>query len=251
MTQRSSSTPRLNPQLAAFAPELIVFDKDGTLIDFQAMWAGWVTELAQQLETAAGVPITNQLFKAIGFEPGTEWIDPDGELAVTPMAGLHALTSGVLRTVGLSPQAAKAVMAIVWHLPDPIALARPLTDLALLFSTLRLHGVKIAVATSDNHAATETMLAALGIASLVDAVICADDGVPVKPATDMVLTVCDQLNVPCAKTVVIGDNVPDLQMGRTAGVGLVIGVLSGVGSEDMLAPHADMLLPNIGNLLQQ
>ena len=34
----------------AFNPRLVIFDKDGTLIHFDAMWGGWVTELARRLE---------------------------------------------------------------------------------------------------------------------------------------------------------------------------------------------------------
>ena len=38
-------------------------------------------------------------------------------------------------------------------------------------------------------------------------------------------------------------------MGRAAGVGLTVGVLSGVGSADLLAPLADMLLPSVAGLM--
>lgn len=251
MTRQSFSDPQLIPQLAELAPALIIFDKDGTLIDFHAMWADWITELARQLETAAGVPITGSLFKAMNFDPDTGRIDPDGELALTPMAGLRALTSDVLRVAGLSPRRVEEVMAANWHLPDPVSLARPLTDLAVLFSGLRSHGAKIAVATSDNHTPTETMLAALGVAPLVDDVICADDDIPIKPAPDMILTICRRFNISPAKTVVVGDNVPDLQMGRAAGVGLTVGVLSGVGSAADLADYADVMLPSVEQLLEK
>ena len=46
-----------------------------------------------------------------------------------------------------------------------------------------------------------------------------------------------------------GDNVPDLQMGRAAGVGFTLGVLSGLASAADLAPHADLLLPSVAELL--
>jgi hypothetical protein len=32
--------------------ELVVFDKDDTLIDFNAMWGDWITDLARHLEAA-------------------------------------------------------------------------------------------------------------------------------------------------------------------------------------------------------
>ncbi len=41
----------------------------------------------------------------------------------------------------------------------------------------------------------------------------------------------------------------DLEMGRAAGVGLVVGVLSGVSPREMLSPHADVLLESVAELV--
>ena len=51
-----------------------------------------------------------------------------------------------------------------------------------------------------------------------------------------------------AEIAVIGDNLHDLDMGRSAGAGLVIGVLSGTGSRRELAPSADHLLDDVAGL---
>lgn len=245
----SRRTSVLRPELATLAPALIIFDKDGTLIDFQAMWAGWLLELARRLEAATGLAITGPLFQAMDFDGQTGRIAPQGKLAVTPMAGLRALTGAVLAELALPSEALEAAMAAAWYSPDPVALARPLTDLPALFGTLRACNLKIAIATSDDRLATAGTLTGLGLTPLVDALICADDGLPLKPAADMVLTVCRRLNIPPGRTVVVGDNAADLQMGRAAGAGLVIGVLSGVSAAADLAPEADVLLSSVGELL--
>lgn len=229
--------------------QLIIFDKDGTLIDFDAMWGAWVTELARRVESVAQLPITNRLFHMMGFDPTPGRVLANGRLAVTPMAILRALTADVLCEAGLSHEAAEEATTAAWHEPDPVALAYPLANLQSLFSTLREHGLKIAVATTDDRAPTEATLAGLGIASLVDALVCADDGVPVKPAPDMVLAVCRMLNIPPAHTAVVGDAVADLQMGQAAGAGLVVGVLSGVSSSAALEPLADVMLSSVADLV--
>ena len=51
-----------------FSPALIVFDKDGTLIDFNFMWTSWVTELARRLERAANLALAPQLYAAMGYD---------------------------------------------------------------------------------------------------------------------------------------------------------------------------------------
>jgi len=243
-------TAWLHPKLAAFAPALIIFDKDGTLIDFHAMWGAWAVELAQCLETTVDLPVAPLLFKALGFDPVGGRIAPHGHLALTPAAGLKALVADLLQAAGVSRQKAEAALTACWQVPDPVALARPVTDLKVLFAAIRSQGAKIAVATSDDRPSTEATLVGLGVRPLVDALACADDGRPIKPDPDMAWRICRRLDVPPARTVVVGDNVVDLQMGRAAGAGLIIGVLSGVGVPSELAVYADIVLPSIASLLE-
>jgi HAD superfamily hydrolase (TIGR01549 family) len=243
--------PQLIPALAHLNPALIIFDKDGTLIDFEAMWAAWAITLAQKLEVITGRSMAERLYRAMDFYADTGQIAPHGQLAVTPMAGLRLLTIQVLvGEVGLSRQVAEDAVAKVWQIPDPLVAAQPLTDLTTLFAALQTCGLKIAVATSDDRAPTKATLAKLGLADFVAALACGDDGIPIKPAPDMVLTLCRTLNIPPAKTIVIGDNVADLHMGRAAGAGLVIGVLSGVSAVEILTPHADIVLPSVAVLVE-
>jgi len=117
------------------------------------------------------------------------------------------------------------------------------------FGAVRARGMRIAVATTDDRAPTRATLEALGVAPLVDALACGDDGRPIKPAPDAILALCRELGVTPAQTAVVGDTTADMRMGRAAGVGLNIGVLSGVGSAALLAPLADVLLPSIAELL--
>jgi phosphoglycolate phosphatase-like HAD superfamily hydrolase len=42
--------------LKHFKAQAIIFDKDGTLIDFDAMWGGWVVYLAEQIKTVSVLP---------------------------------------------------------------------------------------------------------------------------------------------------------------------------------------------------
>jgi phosphoglycolate phosphatase-like HAD superfamily hydrolase len=241
----------LIPPLAQLQPGLIIFDKDGTLIQFEAMWGAWAMDLARKLESVTGRSMAERLYRALDFYADTGQIAPHGHLSVTPMAGLRVLTVQVLvGDVGLSPQAAEAAVAKVWRTPDPVASAHPLADLSALFATLRARGIKIAVATSDDRAPTAATLAKLNLADFVSALACGDDGIPIKPEPEMVLTLCQALDVPPAKTVMVGDNVADMHMGRAAGAGLVIGVRSGVSSAEILAPHADVVLPSVAELVE-
>ncbi|HEU4327004.1 MAG TPA: HAD-IA family hydrolase [Roseiflexaceae bacterium] len=239
----------MHPALRAFRPELVIFDKDGTLLDFAAMWGGWALDLALRLERAAGLPLLDRLGTALGFDPRSGAPTPEGPLAVEPMAALRAYAASTLAEAGLSPARAEAAIAAVWASPDPVALARPLADLPALFAGLRAAGARVAVATADDRAPTEATLAQLGLAALVDRLACADDGLPPKPAPDMVLRLCAELDTAPARAALVGDSLTDMRMGRAAGVGLLVGVASGTGHPEALRQSADLLLGSVAELL--
>ena len=228
--------------------DLVVFDKDGTLIEFDAMWAGWAVDLATNLERSARRRVDVALFAMLGFDPASGRVLPNGGLAATPMARLRERTRELLVSAGLTDSAADLALRDAWHAPDPVALAHPLADLVGLFGRLRSAGRHVAVATSDDRDPTERTLAALGLTDAIDAVVCADDGLPVKPAPDMVLRLCARLGVEPGRTAVVGDSVADLEMGRRAGAGLVVGVLTGVGDAAHLAPVADLVVASVADL---
>ncbi len=239
----------LLPALAAMAPAVIIFDKDGTLIEFQSMWEPWITAIAGALETATGLPVTAPLFAAVGFEPESGRIAPAGPLALLPPPQLRAVTARALVEAGLSAAEAEAALTLHWADPDPATLAHPLTDLHHLFNTLHAHGIKVAVATSDGRRPTLATLGQRQLLEAIDVVVCGDDNLPLKPAPDMILEICRQLGVSPAQAAMVGDNVVDLQMARAANAGPAIGVLSGVCLPDDLAREADLLLNSIDDLL--
>jgi phosphoglycolate phosphatase-like HAD superfamily hydrolase len=242
-------TRSLIPELAAVAPELIIFDKGGTLIDFGEMWRDWMASLTRRLEAETGTKLAGHLFRAMEYDPHSGRIAHDGPFATTPMAELRDLTVDILIAAGLSPLASKAAVMAVWQPPDPIAQSYPLANLPALLGALRDLGLKIAVATVDDRAPTEATLSALGIDSYVDALVCGDDGVEIKPAPDMVQVICRATGVDPSRAIVVGDAVTDLQMGRAAGVALVVAVPTGVASRGALAPHADLVLDTVAGLL--
>ena len=229
--------------------KLVIFDKDGTLIDFDAMWGGWVEALALRLEAATGQPMAAALFAAIDYDAVARRTIAGGRLAVMPMAGLLALTRQVLAAQGVPGSQADVALAAAWHIPDPVTTARPLADLPRLFTALHGRGLKIAIATSDDRAPTLATLASLGVAALVDVVIAADDGVPLKPAPDMVLAACRATGAVPRQAIVVGDDLPELEMARAAGAGLAVGVTSGVSTSAVFPPYADVVLANVGQLI--
>ncbi|MBF8289456.1 MAG: hypothetical protein HW391_424 [Chloroflexi bacterium] len=237
------------PPLAGM--ELAIFDKDGTLIDFHLMWSDWVRELGDRMAAANDERRLDAiLHEVMGIDPASGRVLPHGGLAATPMVRLRAAVVRAVEAAGYANATAERLVAAGWHAPDPVLLARPVTDLPALFASLRAAGIRIAVATSDDRRPTERTLAHLDIADLVEALSCADDGHPVKPNPDAVHWICRTLGVAESRTAVIGDSPADLAMGRAAGAGLVVGVLTGVGDRATLASRADRVLESVADLVR-
>jgi phosphoglycolate phosphatase len=212
------------------------------------MWSGWAEALADGLETATGRELRAPLFAMLGYDPASGRVHVGGGLVSTPMARLRDMTATVLSDAGVPPDQVRDALAGAWDAPDPVALAHPLADLVGLLTGLRATGRLVAIATSDDRAPTERTLAALGIEALVDATLCADDGVAGKPAPDMIVALCARLGVAPARTAVVGDSPADIAMGRAAGAGLVVGVRTGVGSAADLEA-ADLVLDSVEGLI--
>lgn len=229
--------------------EVVVFDKDGTLISFEAMWVGWTRDLGTRLELATRRPVAGDVFTTIGFDPVAERILPGGPLAIATMAEIQELIGAVLRRWCPSVNAARRILADAWFEPDPVTAAIPLADLGALFAALRSEDRRIAVATTDDRRATIATLDALGIAQSVDALVCGDDPGPTKPEPAALVGVANLLGVPIGGLAMVGDTPADLRMARGAGA-RPIGVASGVAGAEDLDGLADVVLGSIAELVE-
>ena len=229
--------------------DLVVFDKDGTLTSFDAMWIRWTRTLGARLEMTTGRPVAGDVFAAIGFDPAADRVLPGGPLAIATMAEIEDRVAAVIRRWCPNVAAARRAIADAWFEPDPIAEAVPLADLPVLFTAIVDSGRRIAVATTDNRRPTEATLAVLGVADLVAHLSCGDDDGPRKPQPALFDAVCDAMRTSTGRAAIVSDTPADLRMGREAGAGRTIGVLSGVSSAEDLDPLADVLLASVRELL--
>lgn len=228
--------------------DLVVFDKDGTLISFEAMWGGWARDLGTRLEIATRRPVAGDVFTTIGFDPTTNRILAGAPLANSTMGELADLVGAVLRRWCPSVSAARRILAEAWLEPDPVERAVPLADLTTVFASLRDAGRRIAVATTDDRRPTEATLAAVGLSDDVEDVVCGDDDGPTKPDPAVLAGIAVRLGTPVERTAMVGDTPADMQMARRAGA-RAIGVASGVASVAELTPDADIVIDSIALLV--
>jgi phosphoglycolate phosphatase len=83
--------------------------------------------------------------------------------------------------------------------------------------TLHAHGFRLGVVTNKPRVFTERLLGSTGVADLLAAVVAGDDGIPRKPAGDMLAAACARMETIPAETLMVGDSINDVLAARAAG----------------------------------
>ena len=221
----------------------ILFDKDGTLLDFDASW-GPVNRKVADMAADGDAALAGRLLAACGMDPVTGDIVPDSLFA---SGNTIEIAEGMIEA-GSPFTLDVLVPKIDDCFADAAQLSVPVTELAPLFSRLHGKGLRLGIASSDNERSIRVAAERFGILPYVDFVAGYDSGHGKKPEAGMVLGFCAATGLAPCEVAVVGDNNHDLHMGHNAGAGLKIGVLSGTGSRETLALHSDLVLADITEL---
>lgn len=221
--------------------DAIIFDKDGTLFDFTASWGAWLDGLLGQIATDEAH--AGALAAALGFEraarrfaktsPVIALTTPEIAAVIHPL--LPDMTFAALNDV-MNAQAARAPML-------------PAVDLPAVLGGLRARGLLLGVATNDTEAPARAHLLRAGVLNMFDFIAGCDSGWGGKPAAGQLIAFTSALGLDPARCAMVGDSLHDLHAARAAGM-CAVGVLTGVATAPDLAPHADVVLPDIGHLPQ-
>jgi phosphoglycolate phosphatase len=225
----------------------IVFDKDGTLLDFNRTWLPIYLYAAQEFADG-DTALAESLLTQHGFDRGK-----------------NRFIGGSLLAAGNNQQIANAWAAQI-DKPDQVeTISRQLhqifhdqgaiqaTPVKLLADTLRQlkqSGRKLGVATADSHQGIINTLQAFDVLHEFDFLAGYDSGHGVKPEAGMVLAFCEQMALAVESVVVVGDNRHDIEMGRNANAGLCVGVLTGTSTRSDLESIADVVIDDISLLVE-
>ena len=218
----------------------VLFDKDGTLFDFHASWAGWAAAILSDL-AAGDAGQAARLGQVIGFDIGTGRFAPDSlVIAGTPeqvAAQLLPELPGLSRGALVDRMNAAATRA-------PI---RPVVPLGPLLARLAGRGLRLGVATNDAEAPARAHLRAAGVEGQFDFIAGSDTGHGAKPGAGQLRAFAAAVGQRPDSVLMVGDSRHDLMAGRAAGM-VTVGVLTGPAGRADLADLADAVLPDIGHL---
>jgi len=241
----------LNLRDRVFDAKVLVFDKDGTLIDFHTIWGLRMVSAAKSLVSACkGVDdLRDRLFRTVGFSPERNQTLGCGPLATAPIAELETIVATVLYQAGISWD--EAVTLSVEHLtkrmvaPPAVDEIRPRANLVSLLRAFRDAEIRLAVATTDNRLPAEKCLEVLGIENLIEQLLCGDDRAsPRKPDPAVLLDIAESFGAPIDQVIMVGDTVSDLKMAKAAGA-MAIAITGGAGSREDLEQQADVVIDSL------
>ena len=219
----------------------LLFDKDGTLFDFEKTWNSWTARILIEVSKQSDVSIS-ALADAIDFDLKTGKLLPQSIV----IAGTHRQVTAALHTK-LSNWDFEHLES---YLLDYVIETRQyeVVPLQKYFRKLKSEGLLLGVMTNDAERGAQAHLAAAGILDLLDFVAGSDTGFGCKPAPEPLLAFAKKTGLKPDEIAMVGDSLHDLQAAQAAGM-MRVAVLTGVATEDELKKHADLVLPSIANLL--
>jgi phosphoglycolate phosphatase len=224
----------------------ILFDKDGTLFDFQATWKRVIEAVLDTL--APDRDIWERMARSGGYDPVRGCFLPGSPVVAGSTGQIAALWAESLPDLG----AAKIERVLddtgLKVLADPAALFPTTADLPGFLAGLRASGFRLGIATHDSEQGARIQLSAVGAVTAFDFIAGYDSGHGLKPSPGMLLAFAAATGIAPASVVMVGDSRHDLEVGRSAGAAMTVGVLTGPATHDDLAPYADYILPSIEHL---
>ncbi|MEM9350615.1 MAG: HAD family hydrolase [Pseudomonadota bacterium] len=218
----------------------LLFDKDGTLFDFDATWTRWAGDALRELGSG-DEGRTQAMADALGYD--------------LEKARFHPGSSVIAGTVG------EQAMALAPFLPemDVAAITRRINVLAAsavqvevlplrpFLETWKEQGVALGVATNDAESSARAHLESVQALDVFDFLAGYDSGHGHKPGPGQLLAFTDATGIEPARIAMVGDSTHDLMAARAAGM-VAVAVLTGPADAEALAPYADVVLSSIAEL---
>ncbi|KXO07383.1 Haloacid dehalogenase-like hydrolase [Moritella sp. JT01] len=228
----------------------LLFDKDGTLLEFHQMWLH-VAQGAAADTLIAYVAENNHdvddvaLLAAIGVRGNH--VDNHGLLASNPVEDTADAWYQLLQLSSDKAQFSHTVKQLFnKQVQDNPALIQSLPGIKAKLLTLKEQGFKLGIATADTKDSTVYSLVQAELYDLFDYVGYSDGDIAPKPAPALLNAFCNRCDLTPQQVTMFGDTVSDMEFGRNAGASTV-GVLTGTATDDELQPYADIVLHSVAD----
>lgn len=222
------------------SPEMVLLDKDGTIIDIHHYWTSMIRLRARLIVEqwfkgrADADDVERNLIDAMGVDIPSGRMKPEGPVGVKPRQFIVGVAAATVRQAGVDMDDARmeALFAEIDRrtAADLLPLLKLLPGVKEFLEALRLHGIKTAIVSTDITSRATSAMQALGIAHYFSAIIGGDAVARTKPAPDLAQAALVPNGYSPTRVAVIGDHPVDIQMGHNASCAANIAVLTGLSN---------------------
>ena len=224
----------------------ILFDKDGTLLDFNGTWLAAYQAASEIIsEYCEGHLTATEILVHGGYIPEDNSWRPESVLAAGSSREILESWNSLLKTP--LDQAAVKRIGEAFHV-GATGLVPAVEPLLPCMQELRSSGYVLGIATMDSEKGAIRMAESLDVSDQFDFICGADSGFGEKPDPGMVQAFVRATGIESEAVVMVGDSPRDIMMGINAGVGVSVGVTSGAHGREELLVHTDHVLDHIGLL---
>lgn len=221
----------------------LLFDKDGTLLDFFATF-NRATALVLSDMAQGDATTLQRLADVLKFDLKTETIADDSVIVAGTGSEMAKLIGPVLERSDFDQLGGDVDRAFGQACLKTVALLPGIED---ALSDLVRAGYVLGVATNDAEANARSQLEALAIADKFAHVFGADSGYGAKPMPGMISAFLEVTGLNAREAIMIGDSLHDLHAGKAAGT-FTCGVETGPAKREDLEDSADWIIASVGDL---
>jgi phosphoglycolate phosphatase-like HAD superfamily hydrolase len=234
---------------------LVIFDKDGTLIELYHYWSQMVALRVQLICEALGLGQEHEsgLRWALGVDEKAGRLRPWGPVGLKKREVVIQAGTDYLENVG--HRGSSRLCEQAFERADEISsgdlgrFIRPIRGAVSLMGALRKGGCRVALATVDVSRRARLAMEYMGTSGSIDLIVGGDEVARSKPDPEMIRVILDRLGVDPSQAVMVGDALNDVQMGLNAGLKASIGVLTGFASRDQMHAITPYIATDVSEIL--
>lgn len=195
----------------------VLFDKDGTLLDFEATWFPVVQRVINRVKDTYRVP--EPVLTALRGESGiTEsGFVKEGFMQTGATSEILALWEEVLVRGGIDLEPGDLSRTFGEEATGAGFAAHAVPGIEVFLAHLKGKGYRLGVMTSDDRASTEHSLHQARLWSFFDFIATAGDGFPTKPDPTAAAVFRDRFELAETGLAMFGDSVVDMEFAKNAG----------------------------------
>lgn len=221
MTAAAHSTTHqsMNHQATWSDLKVVIFDKDGTLVDDNNTWAPALVDLVHML-TEIEPEARQACAAAVGIDLERNMLIPGSPATFASNAQIAEAAASTLST-------SRGLPNLIEEVEHFLTSAVPANVVAVdgaheVLATLHNRGIRLAMATNDGEDSTLHQIEHLGWVPYFDFISGYDSGWGPKPDPGMLSACVKHFGVAAGETIMVGDTFADIEAGKAAGISTVM-----------------------------